>query len=175
MPGHFHRRGSHKHIGDRPAPKISLLTWLASLVVSTCILGTVSADVLDNRPEDIVEYRQLIMRSLELHMLGIESLVEGKIDHWRHVRIHAETIERMSRDMAVIFPHWTGPTSTKTGALPAIWEDWQDFKTAAAQLEKEATALVESVGSIERRAIHGLYSRVRQICDACHSRFAKPQ
>ena len=133
------------------------------------------AGVAENKPADVVMYRQLLMKSLDVHMSGIAALIENKIDHWGHARAHAEAIERFSREMPTVFPHWTGPQATETLALSSVWKNWREFQAASTEMNHQAVLLVEATGSIDRRAIERQYRKVRQTCDSCHSAFMKAE
>ena len=169
------RAGRSREIDYAPIVRRVRRAFALTVVCSVCAAGPAGADIADNDPAEIVSYRQLVMKSFDLHMDGISAPIEGRIDYWGHVKAHAEAIERMSWDMLEIFPHWTGPKATKTQALPAIWRNWQEFKTVAAELEQEAKMLVETVDSIDRRAIQFQFSRVRRTCDGCHLKFTKSE
>lgn len=153
-----------------------LRIWPVLIVASALVAALVSsgrADVAENEPANVVMYRQLLMKSLDVHMAGIAALVENKIDYWGHVRAHAEAIERISRDMPTVFPHWTGPEATETMALSSVWKNWHEFEAASFELNQQAVLLVQATGSIDRRAINLQFERVRGLCDSCHSDFMK--
>ncbi|MDJ0944407.1 MAG: cytochrome c [Kiloniellales bacterium] len=147
---------------------------IAGSVLLVAFASSVNADLADDKPADVVMYRQLLMKSLDVHMAGIAVLVENKVDYWGHARAHAEAIEGISRDMPMVFPHWTGPEATETLALSTVWKDWQVFRSSSSELTQQAALLVEATGSIDRRAIQLQYQKVREACDGCHEAFMKP-
>ena len=147
---------------------------MAGSILLVAFASSVDADLADNTAADVVMYRQLLMKSLDVHMAGIAVLVENKVDYWGHARAHAEAIEGISRDMPMVFPHWTGPEATETLALSTVWKDWQVFRSSSSELTQQAALLVEATGSIDRRAIQLQYQKVREACDGCHEAFMKP-
>ncbi len=146
---------------------------MAGSILLVAFASSVDADLADNTAADVVMYRQLLMKSLDVHMAGIAALVENKIDYWGHARAHAEAIRGISRDMPVVFPHWTGPDAIETQALSSVWKDWQAFRSSSAELTQQAALLVEATGSIDRRVFQLQYQKVRETCDGCHSAFMK--
>ncbi len=149
--------------------------FAATLLVTFTSIGATIFAVDGDDAANIVEYRQMIMQSLDKQMEAIRSIVEGKGEYWHQVGDHAVAISGMSRGMLEMYPHWTGPKKVETRALPAIWEKWQEFQPAAVGFNQEAAQLVLAVGSIDRRAIDGQFDRLEKACLSCHETFMKPE
>ncbi len=59
-------------------------------------------------------------------------------------------------------------------ALPAIWENTEDFQAKAAALE-EATATLASAAGTDLASLQGALGAVGQACGACHEAYRAPE
>ena len=146
----------------------------ATLLIAAALMSASAFALANDEAANIVNYRQMVMQSLETHMEAVRAILMGDVDYWHQVRDHAVAISGMSRDMPEMYPHWTGPRRVETAALPAIWQNWRDFQNAAVHFNQEAEELVVSVGSIDRRSIETQFGRVEKACLSCHKDFMKP-
>ena len=79
------------------------------------------------------------------------------------VSTHAGNIDKM-------FP--PGSLSHPTEALPAIWENWNEFADLSDALLASANHLAEQAGGATSGAqLQEQFMRVGKVCSACHEKF----
>jgi cytochrome c556 len=79
---------------------------------------------------------------------------------------HVQTL-----DAAAFFPEGSGEG---TRALPAIWEDFPAFETAAAEFKADAAAAAESDPQ-DLQALRQVMSMIGQNCSSCHETYRLPE
>ena len=129
-----------------------------------------SAPAADS-PENLVKYRQSVMKAIGGHTGAIASVVKGEASFGGHVANHARGIKEMSLLVKDIFPAGTGSDSVETRALPAIWAKQDDFKAAVAAFEDAAGKLVQAAESGDQGAVAAGLGDLGKSCGGCHKPF----
>lgn len=124
-----------------------------------------------NSPENMVKYRQSVMKAIGGHTGAIASVVKGEVSFGGHVANHARGIKEMSGLVKDIFPAGTGSDSLETRALPAIWAKPDDFKAAVAAFEDAAGKLVAAAESGDQGAVAAGLGDLGKSCGGCHKPF----
>ena len=110
---------------------------LISILAAAVLLGLASQAQAIDEPENVIKYRQSVMKSISGHLGAIVSVAKGEVSYVDHVAAHAQGINAMSKLLPGLFPKGTSQfDSAKTRALPAIWDDscraiWPGSMTAA--------------------------------------------
>ena len=69
-----------------------------------------------------------------------------------------------------MFPE--GSTEKPSEALPAIWEDWDEFVAISDQMKTDAKALSDIAGNAsEASVIKAQFGMVGKSCGSCHEKF----
>ena len=117
-----------------------------------------------------IEARQAIMQFVGSNMRTLSGIQRGRTE------FNAETVRGTGQAMAVmlmafpnLFPEGT-ETGGSTDALPAIFENRDEFRDAAFELEAAARRL-SGIGNEEQ--FGELFAGVGATCQSCHSRFRK--
>lgn len=126
----------------------------------------------------IIKQRMEVMKTIGRSMKGLTAMMQGK-KFYEPVKTHAlaETIKIYgSTNLTKLFPE--GSHDGPTNALPAIWSDWQKFKTLADQLSEKAGDLVrmtshERGNNTERYIVDAAFKRLAKTCSECHKTFRK--
>ena len=152
-----------------------LRTWICG----ACAVAAVSAGVgvawADGHSENVIKYRQNVMRSIGGHTGAIAAVVKGEVEFGSHVSAHAESIAATSQLIVDMFPEGT-LTGADTRAKPEIWQDWDDFRAKANDLQTAADALVGVVnGGGDASAIEAAFGDVGKACGGCHRPFRTRQ
>ena len=135
---------------------------------------TVEGRVADAADEDVVEYRQSVMKLMDAHVDAITTVVRGQVAFTDHVAAHAASIEQLSTTIIDLFPAETGPAALPTSALQEIWSDKAGFEAAALALQQAATNLSLAAQTGDHVAIATEFNNLRRGgCDACHTSFRR--
>ena len=148
----------------------TLVGWLG-LVALVAAAGVVLAQ---GEEEGAVAYRGKIMRVNGASMGAINDVLKFKLPGGNeHVVAHAETIHRESQLIASAFEQEV--LSDESRALPAIWQQWDEFVAAADALGQASAKLVEVAKGGDQRAIMAEVKAVGEACSGCHDTFRKPR
>jgi cytochrome c556 len=137
----------------------------------THVLGILIALVplsLAAEPAKIVKYRQAYMSAIGGHVGGLASLVKGEYEAEGHLAIHADAVSKLvtADDITALFPE--GSATEKSHALPAIWDDFDDFAEKAKAAEHAAQAMNEAAQSGDKAAIGKAMGALGKSCRNCH-------
>jgi len=137
------------------------------------LLGLSTPAAAVDEPENVIAYRQSVMKAINGHAGAIVAVVKGQVSFVDHVAAHARGINAMSKLIPGIFPKGTDNLEySDTRALPDIWQDWPRFETAAKTLERESAKLVEvAEGGGDVAAIGAQLQKVGEACGSCHKPF----
>ena len=126
------------------------------------------------KPETLVKQRQAVMTLQGKYFGPLAAMAQGKIPYNAQVaQRNAGFLDNLSR-MA-----WDGfdpnTKGEKSRALPAIWEQSDKFKSAAAQLENETAKLYQLTRSGDEAAVKAQIGAVGKQCGSCHDNFRQKQ
>jgi cytochrome c556 len=143
-------------------------------VVVALTLGVVGAVFAQAKPETLVKQRQAVMTLQGKYFGPMAAMAQGKAPYNADiVRRNAAFLDNLSR-----MP-WDGfdPSTkdVKSAALPAIYEQPDKFKEAAARLENEAHKLYEVSRSGDEAAVKAQIGAVGKACGGCHESFRQKQ
>lgn len=151
--------------------------WSAIIPLSCvlCVASPFAASAADE-PQNVVSYRQAVMKAIGGHTGAIAGVVKGEVSYVGHVEGHAHAIAELAKLIPTIFPEGTGPDQAETRALPKIWEDWAGFEAAAERLQQEASKLAEVARGGDAAAIGQQMGVMgKEGCGGCHKPFRKPK
>ena len=114
--------------------------------------------------EGQVDYRQHVMAAVGGHMQAIADIVRGKVEHTGHTAVHANALA----DLADIAPTLFPAGSEGGDALPAVWENAEDFQAKLAAFKEAAGALRDAAASGEPMQVGMALRDVGQACKGCH-------
>ncbi|MCH8885411.1 MAG: cytochrome c [SAR324 cluster bacterium] len=150
-------------------------TILACLVIAGFV-ATLSAPAVLGQKKDVdpnIAYRQKVMKSQVVNLLGIFDIVKKKVPHTGNLALHARNINNNAKMILAAFKQRVveGPTDAK----PDIWENWQEFEKKAMALQRETAKLIEAAGSREKGAFGAQLKKTGKTCGSCHKKFRKPK
>lgn len=123
-------------------------------------------------PENLVKYRQSVMKAIGGHTGSIAAVVKGEVSFGAHVANHARGIKDMSLIVADIFPPNSGPMDyADTGALPAIWDQPAKFKEALTAFQSAAAKFADIAAGGDQQAIAEGLGALGKTCGGCHKPF----
>ncbi len=145
---------------------------LISILTAAVLLGLVSPAQAVNEPENVIKYRQSVMKAINGHTGAIVGVVKGEVSYVDHVAAHAQGISAMSKLLVGLFPEGTSQFEfPNTRALPEIWDDFSKFEAAAKAFEVESAKMVEVAASGDLGAIGGQVQNLGKACGGCHKPF----
>ena len=130
----------------------------------------------------IVKKRMDAMSDLGDHAKAVGNMLKGKAPfELPAVEEAAQAFVAHGTDMPSLFPDTPkSRESTATEALPAIWNNWEEFVSIADKFTKDSQALLAiatRLGDEERsvdeqsRAVRRAFFTAAKNCSACHERF----
>jgi cytochrome c556 len=145
---------------------------LISILAAAVLLGLASQAQAVDEPENVIKYRQSVMKSMSGHMGAIVGVAKGEVGYVDHVAAHAQGINAMSKLLPELFPKGTSLLdSDKTRARPEIWDDFSKLVAAAKALEMESAKMIEVAASGDVGAIGGQLKNLGKACGGCHKPF----
>ena len=89
------------------------------------------------------------------------------MEEWQELADGAQKIADWANDMPDYFP----ASATSRGALPSIWENFDDFKSKASANRQAAFVLRDAALSQDGDAVMGAVRTVGGTCKSCHSSY----
>ena len=133
------------------------------------------AGAADQKPEDVVQYRQSVYTIIGWNFKPIGAMVKGEVPFdAAAVARHAQYIEMMSKAAPEGFSKGTGPDVVKdTEAKPEIWTKATEFDSKMKDFQQEAAKLTEVAKGGDEKAIKAQFGKTAETCKACHKEFRK--
>jgi cytochrome c556 len=145
-------------------------TCLRILLASVCLVaGTAFAA----ESEDIIKYRQNVMKANGAHMAAAGAIINGKVDFKGQLGDHAKALQTINKDINSLFPKDSDFGETK--ALDAVWKNNADFQKRARDSAQKADALAKTVASGDSRNYAARFKELSDSCKACHKDFRKEE
>ncbi|WP_210529827.1 c-type cytochrome [Rubellimicrobium arenae] len=152
---------------------------LAALVgVAAFSAGALAAQEEDESPQDIaVEIRQGHMLNYAANLMVVGGMAQGQRDYdAAAAQVAADNLFHLaSINQAHYWPEGTSNADMEDSkALPAIWENMDDFNAKQANLLQAVTALQGAAGT-DLAALQGAMGAVGQACGACHQNYRESE
>jgi len=122
-------------------------------------------------PENIVEYREVVMEGLSKHMKGASMIAKSEVSRPGDVTMHAEGVLAYAKLIKELFPEGTGPDKVKSESKPNVWTERAKFDKAADNLVEKAEAWVAAAKSGDMAQTMGAMGGVGKACGGCHDDF----
>ena len=148
---------------------------LSAVLGIAVALGLSSQALAVDEPENVIKYRQSVMKAVGGHMASIAGVVKGEVSFTGHVAAHANSINALSKTVTAAFPKGTDNGSYKTAALPKIWEDWAGFEKAAQALDAASANLASVAASGDKQKIAAAFGDLGKACGGCHKPYRVKQ
>lgn len=146
------------------------------VIAAVATLGLGGAALAANEPDNLIKYRQTVMRANGAHLAALNSLVKGEVAFPGDVAEHARSLNEMGKTMGdpfVAAP--TDNTKYKTRAKPEIWSNMDDFKKQLATFQGATANLVKISQGNDTQAMAQAVAAVGQACGSCHKPYRAEQ
>lgn len=128
-------------------------------------LGLVLAALPASADDGAAEYREHVMEAIGGHMQSMADIVRGKVDHQDHFALHANAMADLAGIAGTLFPDG----SQGGDALPAIWQNSDDFAEKIRDFESAAGALKAAVDGGDN--VGRAFQNLGQACKSCHDNY----
>jgi len=141
--------------------------WARAICAAAALtVGGVAAWAAD----DVIQTRQADMKEMGKSLKAIKGIIDSN-GAAADVVAPANKIAEIAGQIPSLFPK--GSDQGKTGALPAIWEKWDEFTKHADNLKNEATMLASAGQSGDLATVRAQFDKTAKECGACHKEFRK--
>jgi cytochrome c556 len=117
--------------------------------------------------EGDAEYREHVMEAVGGHMQSAADILRGKVPHQDHLRVHVDAIDDLAQIAHTLFPEG----SAGGDALPAIWQNTEDFDAKLQAFREAAAGLSSAVASGD--GVMPAFQKLGQACKSCHDDYRK--
>jgi cytochrome c556 len=140
------------------------------LFASLCLMtGTVFAA----ESEDIIKYRQNVMKAQGAHLAAAAAIIQGKVDYKNQLAGHVQALQATTKDIPGLFPK--GSDFGETKALDAVWQKNAEFQKLAKDTQQKVDALAKAVAANDSANYGARFKDVADSCKACHKDFRKEE
>ena len=110
------------------------------------------------------EYRKNAMSAVGGHMQGIVKIIRGEVPHASHLAVHGNAMADLAEIAPTLFPEG----SEGGDALPAIWEDPDDFAEKLEAFRTAAQGFKEAASGGDVAAAGAALRDLGGACKGCH-------
>lgn len=144
------------------------------LVTAALLAMSVSATAQHafNDADKAVEYRQKALSIMQNNFAVMGDMIKGDIEF--DSVIFAERANDFAALTAIPWVGFSQPGAqpgNNTDALPAIWDNWEDFVERAEQLQTDAKALQTAAAAGEQASIREAFMAAARNCKGCHDQY----
>jgi len=143
------------------------------LFAAVCMIAGFSLVARAAEPEDIIKYRENVMKSQGAHLAAAAAIIQGKVDFKSQLREHTRALAASTKDIPVLFPK--GSDFGETKALDAVWQKTAEFKKDAEHAHKMAVALDNAVAKGDTKSYPMHLKAMLDSCKECHKDFRKEE
>jgi len=147
---------------------------MRSLFVAGFMLVVLAPTILRAaEPEDIIKYRQNVMKANGAHLAAAAAIIQGKVDYKNQLDAHVRALQTFTSDIPALFPK--GSDFGNTRAKDAVWNNRAEFDKRAKNLKDKIAAFAKAVKSGNHEAMLSTFKDVGEDCKACHKDFRKKE
>jgi cytochrome c556 len=137
---------------------------------SLCLMAST---VFAAESEDIIKYRQNVMKAQGAHLAAAAAIVQGKVDFKNQLAGHVQALQVTTKDIPSLFPK--GSDFGETKALDAVWQKNAEFQKLAKDTQQKVEALAKAVAANDSANYGARFKDVADSCKACHKDFRKEE
>ena len=141
------------------------------MVMGLMLAGLAPLALSAAEPEDIIKYRQNVMKAVGGHTSAAGAIVEGKVNYKSDLADHTRALQALTRDIPALFPKDSDFGETK--AKDEVWSKRADFEKAAKNVKTKVETFAKAVQGGKQDAIVASFKDMGEGCKACHKDFRK--
>lgn len=143
------------------------------LAVTALVFGLSSPLHAEPEPEDLIKYRQSVMKSIGGHMGAAALIMRGKVDYLPQLIDHARALAATTNGIDDIFPEASALGETR--AKSEVWENPEEFKKAVEDAQQAADAFLAAVESDNQEDMATRFKALGDTCKGCHDDFREKE
>lgn len=147
--------------------KHKLFSRAVAVIGTAVLVSTALPAAADD--EAVFKYREGVMASARGHLMSMGAILRGRV-HFENFAIHARGMRDIAGVMPNVFPEGSGDVADSE-ALPAVWDNPEDFKAAMDAFVKAANDIAAAAESGEMSEIGPAMGALGQSCKGCHDDF----
>ncbi len=115
----------------------------------------------------IVKERMYIMKGIKDDRGEMREMVRGEQRYTKGKFMErVQTVKAVSADIPALFP--AGSTQKPSEALPAIWDNWDDFTARSNRFHELVLSLETAVEGGDRNLVKSSFRDLARTCKGCH-------
>jgi cytochrome c556 len=124
--------------------------------------------------EDIIKYREAVMKAYAGHMGASSRIVRGKVDIFKdQLKMHAMSMNSLAKTIGDLFP--ADSDFGETRAKAAVWEKKDEFAKAVKANQDAAADFSSAVAGGDMDTIGKSFKVLSDSCKSCHEKFRTEQ
>ena len=139
---------------------------LVPLVLLLAALSTAVELSAQDRPP-LSEYRASLMEGLRSHNGALRALTGDDVSEPGHIVLHARAVADVAEMLQGVWPAGSGGEGTR--ALPAIWDQQDDFRSKLESLRAITSVLRESAEAGDMAGVGSALQDLGGTCRGCHT------
>ncbi|MDN7123888.1 c-type cytochrome [Pseudidiomarina terrestris] len=142
------------------------------IVAATLASATVVAQHAFNDADKAVEYRQKALSVMQNNFAYMGDMLKGDMPFDLSIfNERAEVVAKMASVPWVGFAQEGAMPGANTDALPAIWDNWEDFQERAQQLQTDADNLLAAARTGDQQQMRDAFMTTAKSCKGCHDQY----
>lgn len=143
------------------------------ILTATVLLGFVAGVQAESDPEEIIKFRQNVMKSSGANMAAAGAIVQGKVEFKDRLLDHAKAIEASTKNIPALFPAGSD-FGTDTKALEGVWKNRAEFEKLSKDSQAKAVAFTKAVAAKDAN-LGPKFKDLSESCKACHKDYRKKE
>lgn len=141
---------------------------ISALLLAGLVAGAPLMASAEDAPEEIIKYRESVMKAYAGHAGAAARLVRGKVS-FDNLKLHAGAMRDLSLLVGELFP----PDSDfgETRAKPEVWSKRDEFDKAVKENQAAAEAFAKAAESGDMQAAGEAFGTLSDSCKSCHESF----
>lgn len=146
---------------------------LKHVLAAAGVVLVVGAATASTTADDPIEARKQLMKNVGAAMQVAGNMARGEAEFEpRAAQLALRTMNSSVIGFVELFPEDSDTGDTR--ALPAIWNDWDDFVSKAEALRDATQSAIDAEpGDLD--SFRPLLAEVGQNCSTCHEPYRRPQ
>ena len=141
----------------------------ALMLLSASLLFGAGALSAQSEPEDLIKYRQNLMRAQAGHLGAMVPIINGGVALGSQLPVHARNLHALTGFLVNVFPEDSDFGETR--AKEAVWEDSDAFSKAARRARTAAGQLAAVAESGSQEELQAKLGAVVDACKGCHKKY----
>ena len=145
--------------------------YLVTILATNLAIISISTAYAADEPENIIKFRQTVMKGNGAHITNIAAVVKGQVTITANLVADAQAIADGLENFGKLFP--PGTEGGKTNALAKIWDDRAGFDKALADAQAAAQSMIGATASNDIAIIGKALGALGKSCGGCHKPYRK--